>query len=86
VRSKAINTAYWRQGLQCLSSKSSRLNKGKSPSPEDVRSYWSGVIGVESHFDLSNPAIWKWCGIHMGTAFPQAETAMPDHQIWHLVF
>jgi len=70
AKSKAINTAYWRQGLQCLSSKSSRSDDGKSPSPKDVRNYWSRVIGVEGNFDLSNLAIQQWCGTHRCAAFP----------------
>jgi len=31
------------------------------PKPDDIRSYWSGIIGMEGHFDLSNPAIQQWC-------------------------
>ena len=57
ARSKAINAAYRRQGKKCLSSRSSRPEGVQSPSPEDIRSYWSSVIGVEGHFDLSNRAI-----------------------------
>jgi len=81
---RTTNTAYRRQGIGCLSGKPSRSNGIKPLSAEDVRSFWSGVVGVESHFDLSEPAIRELCGTYRG-AFPSAVEDWPDCQLWGLV-
>jgi len=59
AKSKASNTAYRRLGVASLCSKPCQ-GEGIRPSPaEDVDSYWKALIGVEGHFDLEDPAIYK---------------------------
>ena len=78
ARRRTTNTANRRQGVECLGGISSRSDGIKPPSGEDVRSFWSGVIGAKGNFDLSEPEIREWCGTHR-EAFPED---LPDCQLW----